>query len=143
MKAAGPTAKPPAVRLITQRQIATVHVAKAKCGMTDAEYRDLLGSVGVESSTQLNPGNLKVVLERFAAMGFAVKGKGRKASATSKGKLMGKILAQCAALKVSRRYADGVAARMFRVKRLEWCSADQLRRVVAALTYRQQKQEVT
>ncbi|MBN2684985.1 MAG: DUF1018 domain-containing protein [Pontiellaceae bacterium] len=40
---------------------------------------------------------------------------------------------------LSWEYADGIAYRMFKVRRVEWCNAPQLRALISALTKRQQK----
>ena len=40
--------------MISNQKKAVIHIAKAQTGMSEVEYRDLLGSVGATSSTELN-----------------------------------------------------------------------------------------
>jgi phage gp16-like protein len=59
---------------ITKREIALIHVAKAKIGLTDDEYRDLLQSTcGVESSKELTSSQFDDLMKRFRQMGFQLK----------------------------------------------------------------------
>ncbi|MNR18712.1 hypothetical protein D3C85_1354560 [compost metagenome] len=50
-------------------------------------------------------------------------------------RLVGKINAQLTEAGRPVAYADAMALRMYQVQRLEWCSAEQLRGIVAALAY--------
>ncbi|WP_370832365.1 phage protein GemA/Gp16 family protein [Phascolarctobacterium faecium] len=56
---------------ITTRQLAMLHVAKNKLGLTDEDYRSvLLLYGGVESSKQLDQEGMRRVLDRFQQLGF-------------------------------------------------------------------------
>jgi len=124
--------------MIDNKKKAVIHVAKAQVGMSEVEYRDLLGSVGATSSTELTPAGFKQVMEHFEHLGFKKKKKNRKPR-TSKELLTGKVKALCVAMDLTMKYADGIAKRMFGIDRMIWCTADQLRRIVAALMYKKAK----
>ncbi len=56
--------------------IKLIHVAKAKLGLDDDVYRDILSSTtGKTSSKELNPAQLEAVLDRLKQLGFAVEAK--------------------------------------------------------------------
>ncbi len=56
---------------ISKRQIALLHVAKAKLGLTDAEYRAALVQIaGVESSTELDRGGFEALMGFLEYLGF-------------------------------------------------------------------------
>lgn len=134
--------------MITKGQKALLHIAKAQVGMTEDEYRDLLQSVGVSSSA--DPGFSKVkfdqVMKHFKKLGFrrkAAKSTGQGPGARglkSKEKLLGKVDAILNDLGLKRGYADSIAQNMFGVDLVNWCDADQLYKLVAALTYHQNRQ---
>jgi phage gp16-like protein len=126
----------------TRRQLAIIHTAKSRLGMTDEEYRDMLSVYGVHSSTELTQGQVDDMLARFRALGFSpVPGKTtyRKPPA-SKDALTRKIHAICAELHLTSAYVNGIARSMnFGVDNWTWCSAQQLHKIVAALTYHQRR----
>lgn len=62
--------KEQAFKKIGRAHIALIHVAKAKIGMTEPEYRDLLGAFGCESSKQLTAAKFEAVMKHFYNMGF-------------------------------------------------------------------------
>ncbi len=56
---------------LTRKQTALLHVAKARLGMDDAAYREILRQeAGVDSSTRLDADGFEAVLARFQALGF-------------------------------------------------------------------------
>ena len=126
--------------MISNQKKAVIHIAKAQTGMSEVEYRDLLGSVGATSSTELTPAGFKQVMKHFEEMGFKQKKKGRKPQA-SKALLTGKVKALCVAMDLTMQYANGIAKRMFSIDQVAWCNADQLRKLVAALMYKKKKDE--
>ncbi|SNT07279.1 gp16 family protein [Pseudomonas segetis] len=121
--------------------LAKIHIAKSQLGLDDETYRALLARVaGVRSAKELNPRQIGAVLAEFERLGFkptAAKRSGRAAPkpAVDRKALIGKIEAQLADADRPWAYADAMAKRMFKVERVEWCDSDQLRRLVAALTY--------
>lgn len=120
--------------------LAKIHIAKAQLGLDDETYRALLARVaGVRSAKDLTPRQVGAVLREFERLGWQSKSSkpGRKAPkpAPDRQSLVGKIEAFLAEAKRPWDYADAMALRMFKVERVEWCDTDQLRRLVAALSY--------
>jgi len=134
---------------ITNKQKALIHVAKAKTGMTDEEYREFLGSFGVGSSTDLTPGKFDEAMREFKKLGFkplrnaecGMRKKKARAAPASKEKLIGKVEAILCDLGLQWGYADAIARNMFKVDVAAWCTASQLRKLVAALTYHQRRKK--
>lgn len=126
---------------ISNKKKALIHVAKAKVGMSETEYRAMLESVGVTSSTGLNAVKFDLVMEHFKKLGFKSKKRVRKPTGpvNSKGRLLGKIDAILAELGLKRGYVDAIARNMFGVDVVSWCDAHQLHKIVAALTYHQKR----
>lgn len=57
---------------INKKQIALMHIAKAKANLTDAEYRTALVEIaGVTSSTELDQSGFTAMMGFFEYMGFA------------------------------------------------------------------------
>ena len=128
--------------MITNKQKALIHIAKQKTGMSDQEYRELLGSFGVASSKDLTHGKFDSVMKHFTGLGFKRKpGKPYKRlhPIGSKERLLYKIEAQITEMDLSWKYVDGMAKKMFGVDRVIWCVPAQLHRIVAALNYHQQR----
>ena len=121
--------------------LAKIHVAKAQLGLDDDTYRALLARIaGVRSAKDLNTRQIGAVLAEFERLGWvpkSAKKAGRTApkAAPDRQALIGKIEAFLAEAKRPWSYADAMALRMMKVERVEWCDADQLRRLIAALTY--------
>lgn len=128
--------------MISNDKKAVVHIAKAQTGMSEVEYRDLLGSVGATSSTDLTQAGFKQMMKHFENMGFKQKKtKAPKAwkPVPSKTRLLGKIKAMRVDMGLSQRYVDAIARRMFSIDAAAWCDADQLRKIAAALMYKKKK----
>lgn len=126
---------------IRRRELAQIHVAKAQLGIDDETYRAMLFTIArVHSAADLDWRGRKLVLDHLKAKGFTIKSKRRAAPAAGKAALVAKIRAQLIALdNKPDAYADGIARQMFKVERFEWCSPEQLRKIVAALAYRSKK----
>lgn len=125
---------------IGAKKIALIHVARQKTGMTEPEYRDLLASVGVTSSKDLDPRRFVAVMNRFRDLGFRSINARPDAAGSGKAAQIAKIDALLAGAGLTRRYADGIANRMFGVQRLAWLDGRQLRSVTAALVYQNGRQ---
>ncbi|MBW2021222.1 MAG: regulatory protein GemA, partial [Deltaproteobacteria bacterium] len=109
--------------MINNKQKALIHIAKQKTGMSDQEYRDLLGSFGVSSSKDLTHGKFDSVMRYFKGMGFKqTPGKPYKRlhPIGSKKRLLYKIEAQITEMELSWKYVDGMAKKMFGVDRVMW-----------------------
>ena len=139
---------------IDRKRISLLHVAKAKLGMTDEEYRGMLGSFGVESSVDLDVRQFSAVMTRLKAAGFEGNtpqktplkgGRARPGSTissveTQKRRMNYKLDAVLAELGKTRAYADGMARQMFGVEKVDWLEVGQLYKVVQALMgYRKRK----
>ncbi len=132
--------------MINNKKKALIHVAKAKVGMSEMEYRDMLASVGVTSSKDLNVAKFDVVMEHFKKLGFKSKRNPsdktpRQGPVSSKDRLLGKVDAILADLGLKRGYADAIARNMFGIDMMSWCDAHQLHKIVAALSYHQQRKK--
>jgi len=125
--------------MINNRKKALIHVAKSKIGMTENEYRDLLGSVGVKSSVNLNDRTFSTVMEHFKKLGFKPMRSKSPAGIKSKDRLLRKITALIIDLGKTNNYVDAMSRHMFRVDAYRWCSADQLYKIVAALSKHQKR----
>lgn len=125
--------------------LAKIHIAKAQLGLDDDTYRTLLARVaGVRSAKELSPRQIGAVLAEFERLGWQskpAKNSGRKVPkpAPERQKLIGKIEAFLAEANRPWAYADGMSLRMFQVERVEWCDSEQLRRLIAALSYDAQR----
>lgn len=131
---------------MNRRQLAVVHLAKKQVGMTDDEYRDLLGSVGVESSKDLDKKGFSVVMKHFEQIGFKSKSKFRPGNTmetlpANKKPYVKKIEAILQELKLKREYADGIARNRFGVDRYHWLDTQQLRKVMQMLIYHQKRRK--
>lgn len=122
-------------------KLSKIHIAKKDLCLDDDTYRALLQRVsGVRSAKDLSPRQIDAVLQEFDRLGWQsapAKQAGRKIAtpATDRKKLMGKVNAFLAESERSWAYADGLALRMFKVERVEWLDAEQLHKMVAALSY--------
>ena len=121
--------------------LAKIHIAKAQLGLDDDTYRALLARIaGVRSAKDLNKRQIGAVLAEFERLGFKPKaptkpGRAAPKAAPDRAAMIGKIEAFLAEAKRPWSYADAMALRMMKVERVEWCDSDQLRRLIAALTY--------
>ncbi|MEE1950994.1 regulatory protein GemA [Pseudomonas alcaligenes] len=123
-----------------------IQIARRELGLDDDVYRSILArTAGVRSSKELTPRQIGRVLEEFERLGWVPKpssktpakraGRAAPKPSADREALVGKIEAQLAAAGRPWEYADGMARRMFKVERVEWCDVDQLRGLVAALSY--------
>lgn len=137
------------------RTIAAIHVLAAQLGMDTADkspasdYRAMLWSLARASScAELDYTALERVRAHLAALARAsgIKAKhppiaraGRPTPAPDRINMVRKIRAMLYSAGRADEYADGLAVKMFHVERYEWCQPDQLRRLIAALTYDQKR----
>lgn len=118
--------------LINKNQIKLIHVAKREVGMTDGEYRCLLGSVGATSSKQLTQSCFDSIMRHFEHLGFR---SSRADLGGQKDAMLRKIEVMLKALGKHSRYADGIAKKVCKVDRVRWCAPKQMQKVIAALQY--------
>lgn len=123
---------------------AKLHIACKDLCIEDGAYREMLHALyGVESSSDLSDSQLDDLLRHLQSRGWQPKPPtraGKQPTVTrNKEALMGKIEALLADAKLPWAYADGMARKMFKVDKVQWCGPEQLHKIVAALTYHQQR----
>jgi phage gp16-like protein len=116
-------------------ELAKIHIAKAQLRLDDDTYRDMLWTLArVRTAKELTSDGRRRVLDHLRSRGFVDRGRGRPHNANNSA-LIRKIEALLADAKRPWAYADGMAKHMFKVDRVTFCSYEQLRKLVAALTY--------
>ena len=130
---------------INNKQKALIHVAKSKTGMTDDEYRAMLDGLGVTSSKELDHAGFEAAMRQFKSLGFKSTGRYRR-PASSKDRLKAKVIAIRTDLNLTEGYLDGMVKNMkFKnrdgepIASWHWLDANQLHKLVAALTYHQRR----
>lgn len=130
-----------------RRDLAAIHMAAAQLGMDtgdanpESEYRAMLWSIGrVRSAGDLDWAGRQRVLDHLVSRGAKVaRPRARPRAPEDRAPLLGKIDAMLLAAGRPDAYAHAMARRMFGVDDYRWCDPDQLRRIVAALTYDAQR----
>lgn len=119
------------------QQLSKIHIAKKDLGLDDDTYRAMLMRItGKTSSKDLNPLQTANVLRELERLGWQPKrGAAKPKPAADRAKLVGKIEAQLADAGRSWAYGDAIAKRLYKVEKVEWLNPEQLRGVVAALSY--------
>jgi phage gp16-like protein len=129
------------------RQLGAIHAEKKRLRLDDETYRALLLRVaGERSAADLDAkGRADVLRElgrlnraRTAAEMMAMPGAPKQVREEIAA-MIGKVGAILAEGNRGWNYAHALAKRMFHAERVEWLHADQLHRVVAALTFDQQR----
>jgi phage gp16-like protein len=118
--------------------LAKIHIAKKQLGLDEETYRAmLLQHGGASSSKDLTIIGAAKVLAHLERCGFKPKAAARPRPAVGADRqaLMRKVEAQLADAKLSWAYADGMAKRICKVDRIEFCDAVALGKIVAALAY--------
>ena len=131
------------------RQLAGIHVLANKLRLDEDTYRALLERVtGVRSSAKLDARGRGLVLselrrlsgERAHHMRQAVPPPGGPENVREElAAMVAKVGAILADTGRGWPYAHGMARKMFRVEKIEWLTAEQLHRLVAALSYDQKR----
>jgi phage gp16-like protein len=131
---------------IDNKKKSLIHVAKTKVGMSEDEYRAMLEGFGVASSSELSQTGFEAVMKHFEKLGFVARKKFNR-PADSKKRLMSKVEAIKADMKLPAAYLDAMSLRMFKnkdghpVASYRWLDAHQLHKLVAALSYHQKKKK--
>lgn len=124
------------------RLIRLVHVGRRELALDEDIYRalvaDIAGNDGRDSSSKLSNKELQLLIDRMKATGFKVKGQkrdyGRRPNPpASRETLMKKLEAQLAEAGRPWAYADGMAKRICKVDKADWCDATQLHKLIAAM----------
>ncbi len=123
------------------REIKKIHIAQRDLCLDDDTYRAVLERVtGVRSAADLNAKQRRAVIDEFYRLGWKPKTH-RKPGRVAAGKtqLMAKIEALLTDAARPWAYADGVAKRVCKVDSVQFCTDQQLHKVVAALMYDQRR----
>jgi phage gp16-like protein len=121
-----------------RRELAAIHCRKKELGLDEETYRAMLWTVArVHSSRDLDAAGRRAVLDHMRSRS----GDRRLQNSDSRdrGPLLRKIKAMLDARDRKIAYADGMARKMFHTARVEWCTPEQLKRIVAALVYDQRR----
>ncbi len=128
-----------------RRDLAKIHLAKKQLGLDDDTYRDMLWAVArVRSSADLDFTGLQRVLAHLQSRGFksapakrADPDRPSNINSEDRGPSLRKIEAQLASAGRDWKYAHGIARRMFHVEHCQFCSVEQLGKIIAALNFDQ------
>lgn len=127
-----------------KRRLAAIHAAKKQLGLEDDVYRDLVERIaggGVRSAADCNSRQLDAVANELRRLGGMPAKRAQEArvwAGRPKGDLkpqVAKIEALLADAGREWEYAHALARRICKVNRVEWCNADQLSKLIAALQY--------
>ena len=134
-----------------QNMLCKIHLAKRDLGLSEADYRHVLRyNFNVESAADLNERQLDDLVSLFKEKGWQAKPKGQASSAGRDFKppvpqerrpLMDKIEAllaekgRLAGRRIPWKYAEAILKRQGGPNFLNWATAEQLKNVVAALSY--------
>lgn len=123
------------------QRLAAIHMGKKQLGLDDDIYRDMLEQVtGKRSAKDMTMDDLLKVIQHLDQLGFSKRNFGNKPKVKlSKEALIGKIEAHLTEHKLHWNYAKGIAKQMFQKEALEFCTENELWRIVAALEYKAQK----
>lgn len=131
--------------MIDNGKKAVIHIAKAQVGMSNEEYRDLLGSFGVRSSKDLNNKTFTQVMGKFEKLGYKRKsktGSNRKINnlPLTKKAMMKKIEAIILDMDLTWAYVDGMAKKQFKVEKVQWLNPPELHKILIMMVYHQNRQ---
>lgn len=125
---------------LDKKRIGLVHVAKTKLGLTDDDYRAILGRVaGVESSKDLDEIGFTLLMEHFTSLGFKSDFRSR-----SFGERAGMASTRQVEMirNLWREYTDGAGTDAtlgkwldgtFKVSALRFATSDQAKKAITAL----------
>jgi len=119
-----------------RRQLARIHCLKKELGLDDDAYRHMLREIGgADSARDLTPtGRARVIRHLARLAGSRRRYPGRPHNADKSAQIR-KIEALLAEAKRPWGYALALCRRIAKKDRLEFCSVDELRCLIAALEY--------
>lgn len=119
------------------RELAAIHAAARELGMDDDSYRAMLWTVArVRSAADLDDAGRRAVLDHLRERGWRPRRRHRPRPAEDRAPLLRRVYALLDDRPVS--YAEAILRHMYgdsAPARLEWCTPQQLRAIVAALYY--------
>lgn len=125
--------------------LARIHIAKKELALDEETYRAMLvAAVGKDSCANMHISELYKVIEHLKQRGYKPTARkyGKRPNPAKPNKaLMGKVEALLADNGLHWNYAHSMAKHMFNVEKVDWLSADQLWRVVAALEKQARRQK--
>lgn len=135
--------------MISNDKKTVVHVAKAKVGMTEDEYRDLLASVGAKSSMDLTDKTFADLMERFSKLGFKTKNKRRyrRVDNLPMPELMKKLEAMLLDMDLPWAYADSITKKRFKnldgspMEKVQWLNGEDLYKLVQMIAMHQKRMD--
>ena len=124
-------------------RLATIHMGKKALNLDEDTYRDMLEQVTTKRSAKdMTMDDLLKVIQYLDQLGFSKRNFGNKPKVKlSKEALIEKIEAYLTEDKLHWNYAKGIAKQMFQKEALEFCTENELWRIVAALEYKRKKQQ--
>lgn len=124
-------------------RLATIHMGKKALNLDEDTYRDMLEQVTTKRSAKdMTMDDLLKVIQHLDQLGFSKRNFGNKPKVKlSKEALIEKIEAYLTEDKLHWNYAKGIAKQMFQKEALEFCTENELWRIVAALEYKRKKQQ--
>lgn len=126
-------------------QLAQIHIAKKDLGLDEETYRaiiKLMSNSRTDSSAELDYSERIKVLNHFKSRGW--KNKQTKPRVTEHKQLqINKIEALIADMSLSWAYVDGLAKRMYKRDKVQWCDAKELQGIIAALVNKQKGQHAS
>lgn len=124
-------------------ELAKIHIASKQLGMDRDTYEDALWTVcRVRSAKDLDAYGRKEFIKHLKSCGAKFKRKKRPTVAANKKAQVAKINAMLIAAGKKEAYADAIAKRMFKVEKFEWCTAEQLGKIIAAVAISNRKNGV-
>ncbi len=125
-----------------RRQLARIHCLKKELGLDDDTYRHMLREIGGgDSARDLTPdGRAKVIRHLARLAGGRRQYPGRPHNADIQPQI-GKIEALLAEAGRPWGYAIALCKRIAKKDRLEFCSVEELRKIIAALEYDRNRRE--
>lgn len=130
-------------------QLATIHVMAGRLKLDDDTYRALLERLtGKRSAADMDFRQRVVVLDELRRLSGDTARRMRRTvppPGAPQGvreelaAMIGKLEAMVAELDLSWAYVDGMSKRMFHVDKAQWCTAEQLHKLVAALSFHQRR----
>lgn len=136
---------------ITKKQIALIHTAISRLGISDDNYRDMLSGYGVKSAKELSPEKATAVIAALGRMGFKIidkrpaarsgSRKGNPDYANGKARATEPQLRKIEAMwmssprveKKDREALQSFCKRITGVDRLEWLTQNLVKKLIMAI----------